>query len=117
MEQKWERVILNITVPKFKYITKFDLNNTLESVGVKSIFKGGLDNIELGLRVSKIKQVAGIELSEEGVKAAAVTSIDGPTSVEPIDKKVNIKLNRPFIYYILDSNNTILFSGVMNNPG
>ncbi len=117
MEQKWERVMLNITVPKFKYITKFDLNNTLESVGVKSIFKGGLDNIELGLRVSKIKQVAGIELSEEGVKAAAVTSIDGPTSVEPIDKKVNIKLNRPFIYYILDSNNTILFSGVMNNPG
>lgn len=117
MEQKWERVILNITVPKFKYITKFDLNDTLESVGVKTIFKGGLDNIELGLRVSKIKQVAGIELSEEGVKAAAVTSIDGPTSVEPIDKKVNIKLNRPFIYYILDSNNTILFSGVMNNPG
>lgn len=117
MEQKWERVILNITVPKFKYITKFDLNDTLESVGVKTIFKGGLDNIELGLRVSKIKQVAGIELSEEGVKAAAVTSIEGPTSVEPIDKKVNIKLNRPFIYYILDSNNTILFSGVMNNPG
>lgn len=116
MEQKWERVILNITVPKFKYITKFDLNDTLESVGVKTIFKGGLDNIELGLRVSKIKQVAGIELSEEGVKAAAVTSIEGPTSVEPIDKKVNIKLNRPFIYYILDSNNTILFSGVMNNP-
>lgn len=117
MEQKWERVILNITVPKFKYITKFDLNDTLESVGVKTIFKGGLDNIELGLRVSKIKQVAGIELSEEGVKAAAVTSIEGVTSVEPIDKKVNIKLNRPFIYYILDSNNTILFSGVMNNPG
>lgn len=116
MEQKWERVILNITVPKFKYITKFDLNDTLESVGVKTIFKGGLDNIELGLRVSKIKQVAGIELSEEGVKAAAVTSIEGTTSVEPIDKKVNIKLNRPFIYYILDSNNTILFSGVMNNP-
>jgi len=104
-----------INVPKFKYQKMYSLNDLLKNNGVVSVFGGGLDKINPGLALSNLKQDVGIELSEEGVKAAAVTSGEMVESAGP-EEFVTIKLNRPFIYYILDSQNTILFVGVINKP-
>lgn len=104
-----------INVPKFKYQKAYELNKVLQNVGVVSVFGGGLDKINSGLSLSRIKQDVGIELSEEGVKAAAVTSGEMVESAGP-EEFITVKLNRPFIYYILDSQNTILFVGIINKP-
>lgn len=106
---------INLSVPKFKYQQKYKLVDALKNVGVSGVFSGGLDKMGENLYVSDITQIAGIDFSEKGVEAAAVTIIDNaPKSVNP-GVYLNIKLNRPFIYYIVDSNDTILFSGVINN--
>ena len=104
-----------INVPKFKYQKAYNLNEVLKGAGIVSVFGGGLDKINSGLSLSNIKQDVGIELSEEGVKAAAVTSGEMVESEGP-EEFITVKLNRPFIYYILDSQNTILFVGVINSP-
>jgi len=70
------------------------------------------------LYVSFIKQIAGIEINEEGAEAAAVTIIGNKcTSAGPSEEKeIDLKLNKPFFYYITDSAGCIIFMGVVNNP-
>lgn len=109
-----------LSVPKFKYTNKHNLVPVLKQMGVNDLFdpvKCDLSNIsDTKLYCNLIKQIAGVELTEEGVKAAAVTIVgDKATSCEPEIFKI-IKLDRPFIYYIKDANDCILFMGVMYNP-
>ncbi|MDD3999368.1 MAG: serpin family protein [Bacilli bacterium] len=103
------------SVPKFHYFSNFALNQPLMNLGVKEIFSStnALDLISpsAGLFISEVKQSAGIEFSEAGVKAAAVTGVVGTTSLPP-----QIVLNRPFIYIIKDSNGIPLFVGILQNP-
>ena len=69
------------------------------------------------LYISEITQGAGIEFSEEGVKAASYTKWGTKaTAMEIPTNTIIFKLNRPFIYYISDSNGCILFMGTINNP-
>lgn len=107
---------INLSVPKFKYQQKYKLVDALKNVGVSEVFSGGLDKMGEILYVSDITQIAGIEFSEKGVEAAAVTTVEIVVeSSGTLGLYLDIKLNRPFIYYIVDSNDTILFSGVINN--
>lgn len=112
---EYESATINLNVPKFKYQQKYSLVNPLKKLGVNSIFNSGLDKMGENLYVSDITQIAGIEFSEKGVEAAAVTIIEDLVESVGPELYLNIKLNRPFIYYIVDNNDTILFSGVINN--
>ena len=102
---------VKLYVPKFKYNVKLDLEPILGSMGIVDIFSTTDANLSKisddYLYISEITQGAGIEFSEEGVKA---TAIEIPTNT------IIFKLNRPFIYYISDSNGCILFMGTINNP-
>ncbi len=115
---------VKITVPKFKYFSAFNLNESLKDLGIIDIFdkdKSTLEKIspDFGsnrLYVSSIRQNAGIEFSENGVKAAAVTSVDVESTSLPPSKLIELLLNRPFLYIIKDSLGIPLFIGLMNNP-
>lgn len=103
-------------VPKFKYGSEFNLNDCIKELGVNKIFSNEtaeLTKIRDELFVSLIKQNAFIELNEEGVKAAAATSI---WVDESVDVATSVILNRPFIYVISDINDIPLFVGIVNNP-
>lgn len=107
---------VSITVPKFEYKSHFDLIGPLKNMGVDKIFTSA-DFSKItkeDIFVSGITQDAGIKFSEEGVKAAAVTVIS--MDEEAAQMGLYLKLNKPFIYIIKDSNNTPLFIGVINNP-
>lgn len=112
-----EDIKLDISVPIFKYFNNFDLKESLKSLGINEIFKGGLDNINPNLYVSSIRQNSGIEFSLKGVKGASVTSISIMRCMNEVKRQVKVKLNKPFIYYIFDKNDIIIFSGVINNIG
>lgn len=106
------------TVPKFKYFSNFALNDSLQKLGVNEVFSQTSNCLELmskggGLFVSHVKQNAGIEFSEAGVKAAAVTSISTVTSAF---EELPFVLNRPFIYIIKDAYGIPLFIGLLQNP-
>lgn len=114
LNEKMERVELCVSLPKFKFKQTHSLTESLKEIGIKSVFIEETSKIATSNIVSNIEQIAGIEFSEKGVEAAAVTTIENePTSIEPL-RMVKVMLNRPFIYYIVDNSKTILFSGVVN---
>lgn len=112
---------VDLYVPKFKYNLKLDLEPVLKSMGVVDIFSKTDANLSKisddKLFISEITQGVGIELNEEGVKAASYTKWGAKaTGAEFSTNKIVFKLNRPFIYYISDSNGCILFMGTIYNP-
>ena len=61
------------------------------------------------------RQLAKIEVDEEGTTAAAVTSVAGATTTSITPDPVNI--NRPFVYLLRDRiTGTVLFTGRVVNP-
>ena len=109
---------VNLTVPKFDVKSSFDLIEALKNLGVNEIFNQNTKDIKsikgTDVFVSTIKQDARIVLDEEGTKAAAVTIVgEAETAIDPTSR-INFKLDRPFIYVILDSKDVPLFIGTIN---
>jgi len=117
-----EIVVDELYMPKFSFEGKYDLIPYLKSLGINTIFNprsSNLSNIvyfkslDENLYVSLFKQFTYIENNEEGTKAAAATiTVARPVSLGPV-----IKINRPFIFMIIDlKTKEILFIGQVVNP-
>ena len=114
-----EKVALKM--PKFRLDFSADLNEDLKSLGMTDAFDPYIADFSgLGsymgenLYISFVKHKTAIEVTEAGTKAAAVTAvgIEKATSIGTPEKTHYIFLNRPFIYFILDTaTNTPLFMG------
>ncbi|KAL7976058.1 hypothetical protein Chor_009736 [Crotalus horridus] len=99
----------------------FDGQGAAPTSAVSPLFPPGLGELfsvpdlsrlaEGPLTVSSIKHRAALELSEEGVKAAAATSVLGVRSASVFS------LDRPFIFMITEDVTSIpLFMGTIRNP-
>lgn len=113
---------ITFKVPKFDYGSNLDLVEMLNTLGMKSAFEETADFSlisEGDLFVSGVKQEAHIILDEEGVEAAAYTEISMDTTSAIIDEleKIEFTLDRPFIYGITANDGTLLFVGVVKDPG
>lgn len=77
------------------------------------------DKQPLSLTVSKMAHKAVIEVNEKGTKAAAVTHAElALTSAAPAPLKTvdfTMKVNRPFIYGVMDSQQQLLFLGTVKS--
>lgn len=110
-------------VPKFKYTLKMNLNDTLKKLGLECIYsdKADFSNFtdSTDLKVSDVKQGAGVTVEENGAEAAAYTQIEVTEACSCIPEQYETKefiLDRPFIFTILDKDNNVMFMGVINNP-
>ena len=101
---------VNLTVPKFEFFGEYNLTETFNKLGVSGIFnpsKNAFKNIADDIVVDFIKQNTGIILNEQGVEAAAVTSIGmKTTSVGPsfltyikLHSKINASNSESVIIY------------------
>ena len=112
-------------IPKFSSSSKFDIIPVAKSLGVERIFntadiaplldpdKNNYDNPY----VDKITHEAVIDINEKGCEAAAYTVIETNDACSGKDVSPYIfRADRPFIYYISDTNGTPLFIGTVNNP-
>lgn len=109
---------VSISIPKFEisYYMSDDLRETLESLGAKKMFSGGcewtiLDNTHKADVIQKVKFV----VDENGVEAAAVTSIGAIYGKDESTVDLKISLDRPFLY-ILMKEDIPLFIGNVYNP-
>lgn len=107
---------VNLSIPKIKLTKNYDLKDSLRTLGINEIFDKDncLKNISDSLFIEYVKQDVGIEFSESGVEAAAVTSVGAFKTSIP--EEVTIVLNKPFYYCIKDPSGVILFIGIVNNP-
>ena len=128
-----DSIDLYVTMPKFSYDYSKSLSEVLFDLGMEEAFsKDNADFSKMGkvtienplgvpettpLYIDDVLHKTKIEVTEKGTKAAAVTAIMmAAAGAMPIEKKkVNIVLDRPFVYMIVDKNNTPLFIGVATN--
>lgn len=100
---------VNVKIPEFSYDTSFSLKETLSELGATDMFDAfdadfsKLGTSEFNIYCSDVSQKCFIDVSRNGTKAAAVTwgQIDATESSEPLDP-INIFLDRPFVYAIVD---------------
>lgn len=123
-EPKTESVI--VSMPKFETEYSKEMSDCLKNMGMKTAFDGkkadfsglgtsGEGNIFIGRVIHKTY----IKVSEKGTKAGAATAVEMQrecAAEEDINAK-KIILDRPFVYMIVDCENSIpLFIGTMIDP-
>ena len=116
----WERVTVDVKIPRFSTAFETDLVEPLSALGAPSMFdrkKAQFPNISSNFKdiyISLMKQKAAIEVNEEGTKASAVTVAMGDLAMADIGRDMNVDFhcNRPFVYVIQEaSSGTIFFLG------
>jgi serpin B len=114
---------VRVTIPKFKITQEFDLNKTLEAMGMPAAFStkdadfSGMDG-QRDLFLSNVVHKAFVDVNEEGTEAAAATAVAvGATSAPPSGEPVEFRADRPFVFMIRDHRTgSILFMGRLANP-
>lgn len=111
-----------VKLPKFKFGSEFELVDALKKLGLNDAFGDQADFLVLspedGLYISDVIQQSHIGLDENGVEAAAYTMVAIAKMSMPIEleKTVELKFDRPFIFGIKAENNVMLFIGVCDVP-
>lgn len=120
VESKYLKV--NMSVPKFDVVSDQDLIGGLKELGVtdvfdaeKSDFGGILAQQSEPVWVNKVQHAARVAIDEEGVTAAAYTVMTLCGTGAPQDE-MDFTLDRPFLFAITGPGDTILFTGVVENP-
>lgn len=126
-----EGVVTKITgfVPKFKFEYELDLMKDLKELGIKNVFdegKANLTNISSddSLYINNAVHKANIELTQEGIKAAAVTESGGRGAGGMFDylydvpvEEIDLTFDKPYMFIIRDKNsNEVWFIGTVYNP-
>lgn len=104
------------SVPKFDLSADLDLMSTLKSLGITDLLdkdKADLSGLtSLDTFLTQAEQMTRVQVDEEGVEAAAVTTIADGMGGAP-DETCVMNLNRPFLF-VLRSQGVPLFVGVVN---
>ncbi|MEE4196215.1 MAG: serpin family protein [Bacteroidales bacterium] len=119
-EDKKEKYKVNVSVPKFKMGSEFNLKEVFQALGMQDAFAGSADfsgmTEETRLYIDEVIHKAIIDVNEAGTEAAAATAVVmRKTSV--LMENVTFKADRPFIYAIRNTRDgTIYFLGKVMNP-
>lgn len=113
----------NVKIPEFSYETGFSLKDILKDLGATDMFdryKADFSKLATSendnIYCSGVQQKCFIDVSRNGTKAAAVTwAIMDAYDAAP-SEPLNIFLDRPFVYGIVDNATGLpLFLGIVNN--
>jgi serpin B len=109
-----------LSMPKFKFESSFSLKKALESLGMPVAFTPDADFSGMTgkkeLLITDVLHKSFVAVDEAGTEAAAATGVIVGTTAMPIGP-VEIKVDRPFIFFIRDiKSGTILFVGRVLTP-
>lgn len=117
-----ETTSVKLYLPKWEVSYSADnLIENLSDLGMQVAFENKADFSGLfkseATKISQVKHKAYIKVDEEGTEAAAATGIGMVTTSLPIPSNIEMKVDRPFVYLIMEKNSgTILFLGTIDNP-
>ncbi len=119
-----KETLVRLSLPKFESRYQESLVSSLSTMGMKKAFTPGvadfsamLSSDQAPLHIDEVLHKSFIRVDEEGTEAAAVTAVMiRLTSFMPRES-VEMTLNRPFFYAILDMQEEIpLFMGILDTP-
>jgi serine protease inhibitor len=110
-----------LSIPRFKYGYKIELNKILSEMGMEIAFGGRADfsGISKGypLSIDKVTHQTFIETTEKGTEAAAATVVGIKRTAFISEERFVFNADHPFIYLIREKkSNTIIFVGLVTNP-
>ena len=116
MKQKAE-----VSLPKFKIESRFELKKVLMEMGIKAAFSKSADfskmNGKSNLLIDEVIHKTFVEVSEKGTEAAAATAVIVREKSMAIKDNPKVIVNRPFVFVIKENkNNAILFIGKYVKP-
>jgi serpin B len=121
MRQEMKNEFVELYLPKCTIDYRKDLRNVLENLGLKTAFTKAADfsgiSSQEELSLDKVIHQAKLELDENGLTAAAATAAEfiAKAIFEP-KQPIVLRCDRPFLLFIVDSNNTPLFIGKVCKP-
>jgi serine protease inhibitor len=124
IESLLTRAVGDVQLPPFHFTFEGDLRNSLEMMGVKSIFNSAPDTLQFmvpgkGGVLRGVLQKSEITVDEKGIRADSRTvlhGIYGGIMGDPVTP-FHLVLNRPFLFVVRDSvTNALLFAGTVMNP-
>lgn len=110
-----------VSLPKFTFVSEFNLSDTLTSMGMLDAFDPDKANFsgmtaQNDLFISDVIHKAFVAVDEEGTEAAAATAVIMEATSAPMFE-VTLTIDRPFIFFIRDiPSGQILFMGRVLNP-
>lgn len=113
---------VHVTLPKFKIESQFGLNDPLVKMGMRDAFDAGRADFSgmTGTRdlfISAVIQKAFIEVNEKGTEAAAATGVVMALRAMPIEKRIEFRADRPFLFALRDrETGLMLFMGRVADP-
>ncbi len=123
----WKKNMTNeevsVTVPKFKFETKYFMAKTLKEMGMPTAFSMSADfsgmNGKKDLYIGNVIHQTFIEVAENGTEAAAATAVVQKYSMGPQQEQPKIfAADHPFIFIIQQrETGNILFLGRITDPG
>ncbi len=111
-----------VSLPKFKMTRKFNLTETLQTMGMRLPFSRGADfsgmTSEEALQVSFVVHKAFVDVNEKGTEAAAATGVGvRATAAIPVERPPVFRADHPFLFLIRDrKHDLILFVGRLADP-
>lgn len=108
---------IEISLPKFDIQSTVKWKDLLLSAGLKDLFDPETADFPdfPGLYVSRIDQMVRLAIDEAGLQGAAAAEVE-MTSSAPAENPLQFRLNRPFLFALRDSDGTLLFAGIVNDP-
>ena len=121
-QSRGEDILIDLSLPKFKYESEYALKGALAEMGINSAFSersadfSGITGSR-NLFISDVVHKAFVAVDEKGTEAAAATGVVmKATSMPP--PGVPFTVNRPFIFIIKENNSgAVLFMGRVVKPG
>lgn len=115
-------VILDLSVPKFDVSAQLALEEPLKGLGVEAIFDPARADFSplaetgtSGIWVTDARHAARVMIDEKGVTAAAFTEFAAGAG-EPPEERVELRLDRPFLFVLTNEDGLPLFVGIVNEP-
>jgi len=117
------KIKVNMQIPKFDVTANYSLEEGLKSLGVTDLFDSNRCNFDGLLEGEKSLLVnadhaARVKIDEEGAEGAAYTIVTVAKTSKPPqqEEELDFVLDRPFVFAITGPGDTILFTGVVENP-
>lgn len=111
---------VHAALPQFKKDYSASMNDILREMGMREAFRGGfgkMTNIKDEFFISEVLHRSSIEVNLDGTRAAAATAVlmESGAAVPQEPPKV-VTLDRPFIYFILDTQTNLpIFIGTVTS--
>lgn len=110
---------LFISLPKFQIEQTCRSEEMLKNLGLRTLFSRESSQLSLisedsDLHVDEIVQFTNMQVDEGACSENSLTAsnIKSPRDID----ETEIKINSPFIYFVVNKDNTVLVSGKVMNP-